>query len=236
MDARLLLFVKAPLPGLVKTRLAANVGTPTALAAYRAMVGNVLLAADASGLPTTVHFAPVGEAEAVYALCGRNRHYRPQQAGDLGERMAAALAQAFAAGAEAALVVGCDLPLLTGDLLAAAAARLVSTDAVLGPATDGGYYLIGFTRQGFAPSVFADMPWSTRDVASRTMAACRAAGIRLTLLPELPDCDEASDLARLAASPCREALAGTPFGVFLSNLPRDSFDQIHAHRLFTGKQ
>ncbi|MHC1711983.1 MAG: TIGR04282 family arsenosugar biosynthesis glycosyltransferase [Solidesulfovibrio sp.] len=236
MDVRLLLFVKAPLPGRVKTRLAADVGQDLALAAYRAMVGNVLLAADASGLPTTILYAPADEEAAVRGLCGQDRRYRPQQDGDLGQRMAQAMTQAFAEKADGALVVGCDLPLLTGDILIRVAKHLAHADAVLGPATDGGYYLIGFTKKSYFPAVFADMPWSTESVAARTTAACQRANVRLALVPELPDCDTAGDLAQFARSPCRNAFTGTPFGIFLSGLPRDSFDQIPAHRLFTKKQ
>lgn len=236
MDTRLLVFLKAPLPGLVKTRLAASLGQPLALAAYRAMVGNVLAAVDASGLPATFHYTPADEFPAVEALCGPERRYRPQAVGDLGARMEAALADAFTAGAEAALLIGCDLPLLTGPLLAGAAARLSRADAVLGPAADGGYWAIGFTRPGFCPVAFYDIPWSTGRVAARTAAVLSAAGRRLELLPELSDCDEAADLAHFAAAPCRRQLAGTPFGVFLSGLPRDPFDQIPGYRLFMGKK
>lgn len=231
METRLLVFLKAPLPGQVKTRLAAGVGKEVALAAYRAMAANVLDAADASGLPTTIHFAPAGELAAVEDLCGQARHFRPQAAGDLGARMAVALTEAFAEDARAALLVGSDLPLVTGDLLAQAATRLATADAVLGPASDGGYYAIGFTRAGFCPDVFVGMPWSTPEVGARTRAVLRAAGRRLALLPELPDCDDAADLLRLAASPWRERLAGTPFGLFLAGLPRDPFDQNPDYRL-----
>ncbi|EHJ47742.1 Protein of unknown function DUF2064 [Solidesulfovibrio carbinoliphilus subsp. oakridgensis] len=231
MDVRLLVCLKAPLPGLVKTRLAAGIGPEAALGAYRAMVADVLAAADASGLPTTLHFAPTDALPAVRDLCGRDRTYRPQAAGDLGARMAGALADAFAAGAGAALLVGGDLPLLTGSLLARAAGLLATADAVLGPATDGGYYAIGFTRAGFCREAFADMPWSTPAVAGRTLAVLGRTGRRVALLPALPDCDTPADLAALSRPPWRELLAGTAFGAFLAALPRDSFDHNPAYRL-----
>lgn len=228
---RLLVCLKAPLPGRVKTRLAAGIGPEAALTAYRAMVENVLAAADASGLPTTVHYAPPEELAPVRDLCGRARRYRPQVSGDLGERMARALEEAFGQGAEAAVLVGGDLPLLTGDLLARGAALLAASDAVLGPATDGGYYAIGFTRTGYCRRAFEGIPWSTPEVAARTLAILRAAGRTVALLPVLPDCDTPADLARLAAPPWRERLEGTAFGVFLSGPARDSFDHIPAYRL-----
>ncbi len=215
------ILAKAPLPGLVKTRLAAACGNDLALAAYRAMAANVFRAALASGLPAAVHFAP-GSAQAAHAamtaLCGPGFRLQPQASGDLGARMAAALAGAFAAGDAAALLIGADLPLLTPALLRQAAQALENKPAVLGPAEDGGYWLIGFTQEGFAPEVFVDMPWSTAAVAELTRARLAAAGRDVAVLATLPDCDEAADLARLAGPPWRQALGGTPFGQFLEAL------------------
>jgi rSAM/selenodomain-associated transferase 1 len=224
MDVRLLVFCKAPLPGTVKTRLAAGIGAQNALDAYRAMVADVLAAADASGLATTLCYTPAGGQaapdvqNAVRELCGPDRLLLPQTDGDLGARMAAALADALAR-ADAAILVGSDLPLLTGALLAEAAARLTTCDAVLGPAEDGGYYAVGFTRQGFCPEIFTAMPWSTSRVAVLTRRRLAAAGRRVALLPVLPDCDTPEDLARLAAPPWRLRLAGTAFDRFLKRLP-----------------
>ncbi|EKO39448.1 MAG: hypothetical protein B193_1847 [Solidesulfovibrio magneticus str. Maddingley MBC34] len=224
------LLAKAPLPGLVKTRLAAVCGDELALAAYRAMAGNVFRAALASGLPATVHFAP-GDAQAsMAALCGPGFRLMPQAPGDLGARMAAALAGALTAGDAAALLIGADLPLVTPALLRQAAKALEKQPAVLGPAQDGGYWLIGFTRAGFAPEVFIDMPWSTAAVAGLTRARLAAAGRDTAELATLPDCDEPADLARLAVPPWRQALGGTPFGEFLDAAPVGLFDQYRANR------
>jgi rSAM/selenodomain-associated transferase 1 len=219
------ILLKAPRPGLVKTRLAASLGPALALNAYRAMVANVLAAADASALPSRIHFAPAGEQAAVAGLVGPGRRLTPQAPGDLGSRMAAALEAAFAAGDEAAVLMGSDLPLVTAGHLLAAASALATHPAVLGPAADGGYWLIGFTRQGFWPEVFTAMPWSRPAVAGLPRARRAAAGRPAALLPELSDCDEAADLKRLAAPPFREALAGTPFGRFLEQAPAGLFDQ-----------
>ncbi|MFU2210411.1 TIGR04282 family arsenosugar biosynthesis glycosyltransferase [Solidesulfovibrio sp. C21] len=218
MDVRLLVFCKAPLPGRVKTRLAAGIGDAAALAAYRAMLATVLCAADASGLPTILYYTPAGELETLRRLCGPARTCRAQSAGDLGARMAAAFIQTLAE-ADGAVLLGSDLPLVTGPLLARAARELAGNDAVLGPATDGGYYALGLSRTGYCPEIFADMPWSTAKVASLTRARLTAAGKSLALLPELPDCDTPDDLARLAAPPWRARLDNTPFGRFLARLP-----------------
>ena len=230
-NARLLVLLKAPLAGLVKTRLAATVGAQAALAAYEAMARNVLAAAAASGLATTIHYAPAAERARMEALCGPGAQLLPQAAGDLGARMADAFSRAFAEGAGAALLVGGDLPLLDGPLLRQGAAALAGAQAVLGPALDGGYYAIGFTRPGFAPQVFADMPWSTPEVCARTRERLALAGRSMALLPALPDCDTADDLRRLVMPPWRERLSGTPFGAFLAGASGDPFDRDPDNRL-----
>ncbi|WP_245611402.1 TIGR04282 family arsenosugar biosynthesis glycosyltransferase [Solidesulfovibrio alcoholivorans] len=231
-DVRLLVLLKVPLAGLVKTRLAASVGAQAALAAYAAMARNVLAAAAASGLPTTIYYAPAGERARMEAFCGPGAQLFPQAGGDLGARMEDAFSRAFAAGAGKTLLVGGDVPLLDGPLLRQGAAALSGAQTVLGPALDGGYYAIGFTRPGFAPQVFADMPWSTSAVCARTRERLALAGRTVALLPELPDCDTADDLGRLARPPWRERLAGTPFGAFLAGASGDPFDRDPDNRLF----
>lgn len=223
-------MLKAPVLGLVKTRLAAGIGPEAALAAHRAMVTDVLASVDASGLPVTVHFTPADREDSVRELCGPDRDFRPQVAGDLGARMEAALGTAFAAGARAAMVIGCDLPLLTGALLRRAARALVRHPAVLGPAADGGYYLLGLTPFALDPWLFRDMPWSTDAVAARTLDALEANGVPAALLPVLPDCDTVADLDRLARPPLRGRLAGTAMERFLCGLPAVMFDQTPGDR------
>ncbi len=231
MAARLLVMLKAPRPGLVKTRLAEAVGDGAALGAYVAMARNVLAAAAASGLPVAVWYAPAGERALMEDFCGPGAALFPQAEGDLGARMADAFERTFAAGAASALLVGGDLPLLDGPLLARGAALLGQAGAVLGPALDGGYYAVGFTKEGFAPEVFADMPWSGPEVFSRTRERLARAGRRTAFLPELPDCDTADDLRRLAREPWRGRLAGTPFGAFLAARDGDPFDRDPDNRL-----
>ena len=229
----LAIVLKAPLLGLVKTRLAAAIGPELALGAYKAMVACVLAAAEASGLPATVHFAPDEGEAAIREFCGPGYGYQIQVEGDLGARMAGAMAWNFARGAGAVVLVGGDVPLVTGGVLRQAARELEHGQAVLGPATDGGYYLLGIRRRAFGAHVFRDMPWSTAAVAQRTLEALEAAGTPAALLPVLPDCDTVADLRRLALSPWRERLAGTPMDEFLSGLPAEIFDQ-HPRFPITG--
>jgi rSAM/selenodomain-associated transferase 1 len=190
----LLVFVRAPVEGRVKTRLAAALGPRGALRVYRRLAEHALAAARALGpaVSLRVHVTPADDVPAVRAWLGAGPAYLPQAEGDLGARMAAAFADAFAAGARRVVIIGSDLPDLSPDLLRRAFDHLSATDAVLGPAADGGYWLLGLARP--LPEVFAGIAWSTDGVLAATLARLRAAGIEPARLPTLRDVDEAADL------------------------------------------
>ena len=129
-------------------------------------------------------------------LPGRFLH-RAQTGANLGARMAAALGRCLAAGRRAVLI-GTDFPDLPRDILLEAFRNLDSGDdpkITLGPAADGGYYLIGMNR--FFPKIFTDIPWSTSEALSRTMQRARELKVNVTLLPEWRDVDCAEDLEAL---------------------------------------
>jgi rSAM/selenodomain-associated transferase 2/rSAM/selenodomain-associated transferase 1 len=131
-------------------------------------------------------------------LGARGVAYRPQGEGDLGDRIGLAFGDGFRHGAERVLVIGSDCPRLGAQHLRDALRRLTDADVVLGPACDGGYYLIG-VRQDAAhralPALFADVPWGTSEVLARTLELAENAGLSCALLEELPDVDRPSDLA-----------------------------------------
>lgn len=193
----LLVFAKAPVAGTVKTRLAAVVGAEGALAAYRALLAATLAcaaAARAAGIVDRIELwcDPDAEAPALRQLAATHGLARyPQSGGDLGERMRVALASALGR-APRALLVGTDCPVLTPAYLADANARLATHDAVLGPAEDGGYVLVGARRT----LSFADVRWSTPHAYADTLAAFAADGVTCATLPALWDVDDAAGLAR----------------------------------------
>ena len=206
--ATVLVLVKEPVPGRVKTRLAADVGDAAAVRLYRAFGQDVLAAVRAAGLPPRICFDPPEAENAIRAWLGEVEAF-PQCPGDLGARMAAAFGRAFARGAAKALLVGSDLPDLPPEILTAASQLLDDHDAVLGSNPDGGYHLIGFTLHGFAPHVFEDVPWSTPGVLAATRDALRVAGVSWAETPPWCDVDDVRDLralaARLAHAPGRAA-------------------------------
>ncbi|HEU0079716.1 MAG TPA: TIGR04282 family arsenosugar biosynthesis glycosyltransferase [Longimicrobiaceae bacterium] len=192
MSDAVLVFVRAPQAGRVKTRLAAAIGEAAALRVYVRLAEHAVAQARESGAALRVHFTPADAGEAVRAWLGAGAAYLPQAEGDLGERMRSAFEAAFAAGFRRVVVVGSDLPELTAALLRRALDLLDGHDAVLGPARDGGYWLLGLRRP--VPEAFAGIAWSTAGVLDRTVARLRAEGIEPALLEPLGDVAEAADL------------------------------------------
>jgi uncharacterized protein len=141
-----------------------------------------------------VHFTPVDAAEEVSAWLGAGVTYLPQCGENLGERMENAFAEAFAAGFDRVVIVGSDLPGLSADLLREAL-RMLEQGPVIGPARDGGYWLLGLREP--TPSLFRDVAWSTPGVLAATLERFARLGGRPAFLPELVDVDEAADLPEL---------------------------------------
>jgi hypothetical protein len=187
-----LVFVRAPQAGRVKTRLAAGIGAPAALRVYVRLAEHALAQARASGATVRVHFTPADAGDAVRAWLGPGAEYLPQAEGDLGERMRSAFDAAFAAGFRRVVIIGSDLPDLSAELLGRAFSLLDGHEAVLGPARDGGYYLLGLRRP--VREVFSGIAWSTGEVLAATVARLRTMGIEPALLETLSDLDEEGDL------------------------------------------
>ncbi|MBL9202299.1 MAG: TIGR04282 family arsenosugar biosynthesis glycosyltransferase [Opitutaceae bacterium] len=191
MTPALALLLKAPRLGTVKTRLSATLGPVRALAIYRALAERQL-AALPPRWPVTIHFAPA-DAEAEMRTWLGPRTYQAQPAGDLGVRISAAIAEGFAQGAPAVIALGGDCPALDAATLHRASLALASPSqpAVLGPAFDGGYYLIGLRRA--CPAAFVGIDWGTPAVLEQTRERLRSAGVSWSELPALRDVDDEAD-------------------------------------------
>lgn len=192
----LLLFLKAPRPGRVKSRLAVSLGEANALILYRAFVEDLLETIDGTRMPCRIFVHPPDAIPAVAAWLGE-RSYLPQEGADLGERMLNAFRAIFAEGCSRAVLIGSDLPDLPAGLLLDAFAGLDRSDAVIGPAQDGGYYLVGFRRESFDPEIFQGTSWGGPDVFDRTMTHFRKSRSSVHILPPWRDMDTAEDLRDL---------------------------------------
>jgi uncharacterized protein len=184
-------FGREPVPGRVKSRLAAGVGGELAAAVYGELLGHTLRVAGSI------------DADVVLALAEPPaRGWRPERAvavevqvaGDLGRRLADALARRFAEGYRRVVVVGSDCPELAPHHLRAALDGLAMHPVVLGPAWDGGYWLVGARAPGM--DLFRDIPWSTPGVLDATRARLRALGVGWLELERLHDLDTDADLRR----------------------------------------
>jgi rSAM/selenodomain-associated transferase 1 len=190
----ILLFIKAPLPGTIKSRLASAIGADATLELYERFVLDTIDTVRALGISWRICFCPPGAGTEVRAWLGNDHVYMPQQGNDLGERMEHAFEQIFQEGYERAVLVGSDIPELSKAVLHEAMAALDTSDAVLGPAADGGYYLIGFTAKTFLSSAFHDIIWSTSTVCDETLGRLMQKGNRVHLLQRLHDVDTKEDL------------------------------------------
>ena len=190
----LVVFIKAPEPGTVKTRLAGRLGDAAALALYQCFVADILAMARKTGRATRVYYHPARAGNRVRSWLGGGLDIFPQTGDTLGEKMKNALAETFAAGFTRAVVMGSDLPDLPPEIIDEAFGRLIDMPAVMGPSRDGGYYLIGFTAGGFAPAVFDNIPWGTETVFKKTLQRFRDQGIAPAILPVWRDIDTIEDL------------------------------------------
>ena len=188
---RIVVFAKAPVPGRVKTRLIPALGAEGAANLARRMLEWTLDEAAASGLAVELCGEPGAEG---WGELLPPVPFSLQGGGDLGERLARASDRVLGED-ENVLLIGADCPALDGGKLREAAAALAEHDAVLYPAEDGGYVLLGLAR--FDPSLFRDIPWSTSAVAARTLERIAALGWTVHVGPTLSDVDEPADLQPL---------------------------------------
>ncbi len=196
----LLVFAKEPAPGAVKTRLAAAIGHPRAASVYRELtaltVAHASAARDARIVGTVELWCRPDSASAYFGglAAAHGAQLHAQLEGDLGVRMTDALAHALT-HSPAALLIGTDCPVLDSDYLRHASIALQGHDAVIGPAEDGGYVLVGATR----PLPFANVRWSTSHALEDTIDGFTRAGLRLATLPVAWDVDDVAGLARWEA-------------------------------------
>jgi rSAM/selenodomain-associated transferase 1 len=190
---RVLVFARAPVPGQVKRRLVPFLGARAAAALYRRTAGHCIRTA-VQAFPAGVELWCTPTLRHPFFLACRGRWHvrlREQRGADLGARMSHALSRRLPA-----VAVGSDCPSLTAaDLVRACAALREGADAVLGPARDGGYVLIGLARP--APWLFRNIAWGTDAVLEQTQAKLRRCGFVWHELPVRWDLDRPEDLAGL---------------------------------------
>lgn len=195
----LIVFARYPEPGKVKTRLAATVGRDAAADFYAGCATHVVAQClrVQSNVTRYLFYSDPGDRDHIVAWIGDGFAYHAQVGADLGERMKNAFDAVFGNGAENAVIIGTDTPDMTAELIDAAIALCRTSQFVVGPTYDGGYYLLGMSNP--RPELFADMPWGTPEIFSLTLRKMTALGAGekqcvAELLPVYHDIDTVDDL------------------------------------------
>lgn len=195
MKCSLVVFARPPATGRVKTRLAAGVGAVAAAEVYRALLAHTLKIAARSGVDVVVSIAETADRA---WMKGVGAPVEIQCAGDLGQRMGASFRRRFELGSERVVVIGSDNPCLRTDHIDAAFRALDAAPVVLGPATDGGYWLVAVPHGGRLPAgLFEGVRWSGPHALTDTEATLGRLG-PARLAAVLSDVDNAVDLPRRA--------------------------------------
>jgi len=193
----IILFVKYPEKGKVKKRLSEEIGADAAVALYQNFVLDLLASVKGLSIPLWVCFYPPDDSEKFSLWLGAQYRFIPQKGKDLGERMKNAFSHAFYHGFRKVILIGSDIPDLPNDFIDSAFLSLATSDAVIGPSHDGGYYLIGFGSDLFVPEIFEGITWGSNTVLQETLEILRLKGKKVHSLPEWGDVDTLSDLRDL---------------------------------------
>lgn len=188
MEKELLVFVKNPVAGKVKTRLAKDIGKENALSIYRSLLQHTASVCTKVAAPKSIYFSEKIVENSLWKQPSFSRYV--QEGENLGIRMENAFREAFERGRKKVVIIGSDLYDLREDLIEEAFLKLENNDVVIGPAEDGGYYLLGLKE--VVPGIFDNKAWGSSSVLEATLKDLR--GYNVALLRELNDVDNLDDL------------------------------------------
>ena len=190
LDVALILFVRNPEAGKVKTRLAKTIGNDKALTVYKMLLKHTKQITEPLSCRKFVYYSDIIIEHDLWSHPGYTK--RLQFGDDLGKRMSNAFKALFEQGFNKVLIIGSDCYQLQVENLKEAIGILDQHDAVIGPTVDGGYYLLGMTA--YIPEVFLEKQWSTDNVCVKTVLDFKDMGLKFSVLDKLYDVDEAADL------------------------------------------
>ena len=195
MDDRcLLFFIKNPEKGKVKTRLASAIGDKMAAKLYKRFLLEMLFTLNGGTFIFYLCYSPESPLSSLRDWLGDHYLYMSQAGEDLGERMKNAFVEALSMNFKRVVLIGSDIPDLPLEFVEEAFTSLQEKDTVIGPALDGGYYLIGFKKETFSPRVFEGIHWSTESVYEKTLRVLQQEGLTVHTLQPLRDIDTVHDL------------------------------------------
>lgn len=189
MTSLLIVFIKNPQKGRVKTRLAQSVGEERALEIYKKLLDHTRKVARDVAVNKQVWYSQFIPENDAWDKAQFEK--KLQRGGNLGERMQNAFREAFTEDYSKVVIIGSDCAEITAEIIDQAYRKLEDYDLVVGPSADGGYYLLGMNH--FYPELFDDIAWSTSDVLSATLEKAAKLNLSSALLPKLNDVDNRKD-------------------------------------------
>lgn len=190
-DNRLIIFIKYPEPGFVKTRLAKDIGEEQAAFLYCLFVEAILTRTEDDGFERVIFYSPSEKRDEIINWIGPERLY-PQKGKDLGERLSNAFSLVFNKGAKRVLAIGSDSPTIDNNIILRAFRELSNKQCVIGPSQDGGYYLFGLSS--FNKDVFQGIKWSTEKVFEETINILKRSKFSFSILDKDFDVDKIEDI------------------------------------------
>lgn len=194
LRAGLFIMMKYPEAGKVKKRLAESLGEEAATNLYRAFIQDTLEAVQSLDVPYHIAIHPPESQKQFVQWLGPSHQFIQQKGTNLGERLQNAFITMFKKGYQQVIALASDSPDLPVEILQNAVSSLQTNKAVIGPASDGGYYLIGFSNDFFTTEFFVDIPWSSESVFHDTLLRIESKTNQNHILPEWEDIDTMSDL------------------------------------------
>jgi len=193
-DDTLIVFFKYPQPGLVKTRLAENIGLESAALLYKELTELILKNTEFGNYQRVLFYTPQNKKPEILKWLGEGSNLSPQDGNGLGQRLANAFKLVFSRGARKVIVIGTDSPSVDREIIQEAFKKLDKFQCVIGPSSDGGYYLLGLGSEN--SKVFEGIDWSTSRVLEQTKQRLKDLGLSFTCLREEFDIDTRVDLDR----------------------------------------
>ena len=188
------IMMKYPEVGKVKSRLAKSIGDEAATSLYRTFVQDTLTTVQSANIPFHIALYPPESQDEFARWLGRSLEYFPQEGTNLGERLQHGFSVMFKKEYRQVIALASDCPDLPSEILQTAASHLQTHKVVIGPAPDGGYYLIGFSSDLFVPDAFVGLSWGTESVFQETLARIELVTNQISILPEWQDIDTENDL------------------------------------------
>ena len=195
MDNILIIFLKYPKPGFVKTRLAASVGKEKAARVYREFSERIIRNTASEKYRTVLYFMDDTPIEDYARWLGSRFSLKAQKGNGLGNKMFNAFKDEFTLGAKKIVIIGTDSPFIDDKAICSAFERLEKKDVVDGPAFDGGYYLLGLKAPD--KKIFSDINWSTDEVFEKTIKALKDLNKSYAVLEKMIDVDTIDDLKKI---------------------------------------